>query len=66
MSVDTTLLADTEKSHDPNMASLQSLINCFFMENDVHLDLRDMTEEDVEMWVKKSADLDVSALHHLQ
>ena len=50
----------TPKSRDPTMASLQSLIECFLMENDVHPDLRDVTEEDVGMWVKKSADLDVS------
>ena len=53
-------MVDTEKSRDPTMASLQSLIECFLMENDVHPDLRDVTEEDVGMWVKKSADLDVS------
>ena len=64
--MDTTLLADTEKSRDPNMASLQSLIDCFFMENDVRPDLRDVTEEDVVMWVKKSADLDVSMRHNSQ
>ena len=57
------MLADTEKSRDPNMASLQSLINHFFVENDVRPDLQDVTEEDVEMWVKKSADLDVSVWH---
>ena len=48
------------------MASLQSLIDCFFVENDVHPDLRDVTEEDVVMWVKKSADLDVSMWHNSQ
>ena len=58
-----TLLADTEKSRDPNMASLQSLIDCFFMENDIRPDLRDVTKEDVEMWVKKLANLNVSAWH---
>ena len=61
-----TLLADTKKSHDPNMASFQSLINHFFMENDMRPDLRDITKEDVEMWVKKSVDLDMSALHRPQ
>ena len=59
-------MADTEKSRDPNMASLQSLIDRFFMENDVRPDLRDVTEEDVVMWVKKSADLDVSVQHNSQ
>ena len=44
------------------MASLQSLIEHFLMENDVRPDLRDVTKEDVEMWVKKLTDLDVSAL----
>ena len=48
-----TLLADTKTSRDPNMASLQSLIDCFFVENDVRPDLRDVTKEDVVMWVKK-------------
>ena len=57
------MLVDTKTSRDPNMASLQSLIDRFFMENDVCPDLRDVTEEDVEMWVKKSTDLDVSAQH---
>ena len=60
------MLADTEKSCDPNMASLQSLIDRFFVENDVRPDLRDVTEEDVVMWVKKSADLDVSMWHNSQ
>ena len=59
--MDTTLLADTETSHDPNMAVLQTLIDCFLLENEVRPDLRDVTEEDVELWVQKSADLDVSA-----
>ena len=66
MNVDTTLLADTEKSRDSNMASLQSLIDRFFVENNVCPDLRDVTEEDVVMWVKKSADLDVSVRHNSQ
>ena len=60
------LLADTEKSCDPNMALLQSLIDHFFVENNVRPDLRDVTEEDVVMWVKKSADLDVSMWHNSQ
>ena len=58
--MNTTLLVDTEKSRDPNMAALQTLIDRF-LENEVHPDLRDVTEEDVEIWVKKSAELDVSA-----
>ena len=58
-------MVDTEKSCDSNMASLQSLIERFLMENDVRPDLCDITEEDVEMWVKKSTNLDVSALSHL-
>ena len=66
MTVDMMLLADTETTHDPNMASLQSLIDCFFMENDIRPDLRDVTKEDVEMWVKKLANLNVSAWHVLQ
>ena len=61
--MDTTLLVDTETSRDPNMALLQSLIDRFFVENDICLDLRDVTEEDVVMWVKKSANLDVSVRH---
>ena len=60
------MLADAKKSCDPNMALLQSLIKCFLVENDMRPDLRDVTEEDVEMWVKKSTDLDVSALPRLQ
>ena len=61
--MDTMLLVDTETSRDPNIASLQLLIDRFFVENNICLDLQDVTEEDVEMWVKKSADLDVSAWH---
>ena len=60
--MDTTLLADTETSCDPNMAALQTLIDCFLLENEVRPDLRDVMEEDVELWVKKSTDLNVSAL----
>ena len=60
------MLVDTKKSRDPNMASLQSLIDRFFVENDICPDLRDVTEEDVVMWVKKSADLDVSMWHNSQ
>ena len=58
-------MADAEKSCDSNMASLQSLIEHFLVENDMRPDLCDITEEDVEMWLKKSTDLDVSALSHL-
>ena len=58
--MDTTLLADTETSRDPNMAALQTLIDCFLLENKVHLDLHNVMEEDVELWVKKSMELDVS------
>ena len=57
-----TLLADTKMSHDPNMAALQTLIDRFLFKNEVRPDLHDVTEEDVELWVQKSADLDVSAL----
>ena len=53
-------MVDTEKSRDPNMAALQTLIDRF-LENEVHPDLRDVTEEDVEIWVKKSAEPNVSA-----
>ena len=56
-----TLLADTETSCDPNMAALLTLIDRFLLENEVGPDLHNMTEEDVELWVKKSAELDVSA-----
>ena len=59
--MNTTLLVDTEKSRDPNMAALQTLIDRFLLENEVHPDLRDVTKEDVEILVKKSAELDVSA-----
>ena len=48
-------------SCDPNMAVLQTLTDCFLLENEVHLDLRDVTEEDMELWFKKSMDLIVSA-----
>ena len=44
------------------MAALQTLTDHFLLENEVRPDLHDVTEEDVELWVKKSADLDVSAL----
>ena len=64
--MDPPLLADTKRPRDPNMASLQSLIEHFLVENDVHPDLHDITEEDVGMWVKKFADLDVSALPRSQ
>ena len=47
------------------MALLQSLIEHFLVENDVCPDLRDITEEDVEMWAKKSTELDMSALSGL-
>ena len=57
-----TLLADTETSRDPNMAALPTLIDRFLLENEVRPDLHDVTEEDVELWVKKSAELDVSVL----
>ena len=58
--MDTTLLVDTETSCDPNMAALQTLIDHFLFENEVHPDLHDVMEEDVELWVQKSMDLDVS------
>ena len=60
MSVDTTLLVDTKTSQDPNMAALLTLTDRFLLENEVCPDLCDVTEEDVELWVKKSVDLDVS------
>ena len=60
--MDMTLLADTKTSCDPNMAALQTLIDRFLLENEVCLDLCNMTEEDVELWVQKSTDLNVSAL----
>ena len=56
-----TLLADTEMSCDPNMAALQTLIDHFLLENEVCPELHDVMEEDVELWVQKSMDLNVSA-----
>ena len=48
------------------MTALQTLTDQFLLENEVHLDLCNVTEEDVELWVKKPTDLDVSLPPQLQ
>ena len=55
------MLVDTETSRGPNMAALQTLIDHFLLENKVCPELHDVMEEDVELWVQKSMDLNVSA-----
>ena len=56
------MLADGERSHDTSMALLQSIIDHILLENKVHPEYRDGLKEDMEMWVEKSSELDVSTL----
>ena len=53
------LLAGDEKSHDPNMASLSTLIDKFVNENKFHPEYCEGLEADMVLWVVKCSDIKV-------
>ena len=60
------MLADGERSRDASMALLQSIINHVLLENKVCPEYRDGLEEDMEMWVEKSTELNVRMLGFIE
>ena len=55
------MFAEAEKSHDQNMAALQALIDKFLLQNEVRPEFRDVTEEDIVMWVRENTAVNVCA-----
>ena len=56
------LFMEDKKSYDQNMAALQALIDWFLLQNKVHPEFHDITEEDMVTWVRENTDIDVCAL----
>ena len=56
------LLADDEKSHDPHMASLSTLIEKFLIENKCCPEYHEGLEVDMALWVVKCSSIEVSPL----
>ena len=56
------LFMEDKKSYDLNMAALQALIDWFLLQNKVHPEFHDITEEDMVTWVRENTDIDVCAL----
>ena len=55
------MFAEAKKSHDRNMAALQALIDKFLLQNKVCPEFRDVTKEDVVMWVRENTAVEVHA-----
>ena len=56
------LLVGDEKSCDPNMASLSTLIKKFLIENKCHPEYHKGLEVDMALWVVKCSDIEVCPL----
>ena len=56
------LLADDEKSRDPHMASLSTLIEKFLVKNKCRPEYCEGLEADMALWVVKCSSIEVSPL----
>ena len=56
------LLADDEKSRDPHMVLLSTLIEKFLIENKCHPEYCKGLEVDIALWVVKCSSIEVSPL----
>ena len=55
-------LAGDEKSRDPQMASLSTLIEKFLIKNKCHPEYREGLEVDMALWVVKCSGIEVSPI----